>query len=204
MSVLGYKYQSYALQHEKEVLEIECEPITNTSKLYAHYLQVLPVQLFISLRPSGRRAMEYLKGVTTDFVDSTERTFKAPLSYCVSYEQYPYPNIHMLIASAVQLDAGWLRNCFKWGFPSTITNPDTGEVRSCIRHFYVDADVQPVDIGNNEGVTAYILKEMNRFAEAEFDVINLDYYLKEPVNRKDRKRLARHFERLERLKQNRK
>jgi len=143
--------------------------------------------------------MDYLKGVTTDFVESTERTFKAPLSYCLSCERYPYPNIHMLIASAVRLDAGWLRNCFKWGFPSTITNPDTGEIRSCIRHFDVDADVRRVDVDNNEGVTAYILKEMNKVPEAEFDVFNLDYYLKEPKNRKDRKGQARHQERLKKI-----
>jgi hypothetical protein len=197
-----FVYQPTAHIHEKAII--------STVDWYAFSFRDLPIQLFISLRPLGHGTMEYLKGVLHDFVELAEKHFRAPLSYLVSYERHPYPNLHMAVCSSVPLDVEWIERGFRYGFASTIQNPDTGrilrgvpaqvgEIRSCFIHFHVDWDVRRFEPGTSEELLTYAMKEFNFSPEAEFDAVNLDYFMKTPVNRKDRKQQARHQARLNRV-----
>jgi hypothetical protein len=169
------------------------QQIITTSDWIVDWMAIVPVQLFISIRPLGHGRMEHLKIVEKEFVEICERHHKAPLSYVVSYERFPYPNIHMLIASSVTLDVRWLAAVFKFKY-----GPDAIDEKW---QFMVNVDIQNIDVERKERATSYILKELNFNMDSDWDVRNLDYYLKQPVNRKDRKRQLRHRERLKHAKE---
>ncbi len=133
--------------------------------------------------------MEHLKQVEKEFVEICEKHFRAPLSYTVSYEQYPYPNIHLLIASSVILDAEWMRQGFKYGFGDV-----DSKGKAIVRHFKVDVDIKGVY--DTEGAQDYSLKELNFSNIAEWDVRNMEYFFKPPANAQERRRLRRHNDRL--------
>jgi len=163
-----FKYVSTALQHEKATIA--------TSEWYADYLRVLPVQLFITIRPLGRSTMEYMRQVEKEFVGAVEVYYRAPLSYLINYEHIPYPHLHLHVACPYSLNKG--------------------VIETLLKRLRVDFLVQEYDSTKGDSWN-YTLKEMNFSPLAEFDIVSCDYYLKAPANRKDRKRAARHLLRLE-------
>lgn len=139
------------------------------STIAATWLDRIPFQIFLTVRPVG---FSQYSSFLRDFIESAERHFRAPLSSVVSIEHQPILNLHFCIASSVKLDLSWFEAYLK-------TKP-------------VTFDIQKYDF--HRDALPYILKTLNSGGAVDYH--NLDYYLKEPRNRKDRKRLARHQSRV--------
>jgi hypothetical protein len=77
---------------------------------------------------------------------------------------------------------------------------DTSYIHTFLRSRKVDFTLDPVDVTRKEELLNYMFKELNYSSDCDWNFRNFDYYLKKPRNRKDRKRLSRHRERLLRQK----
>jgi hypothetical protein len=141
------------------------------------YLTPVPFQLIMTLRPVGHRGMETCQQIERDIINLIEIHHKAPTSTVSSYEQVPYPNSHILLASSVPLDVRWIAAGFRDGFASTIQNPDTGEIRPFLRHFDFEVDAKVEVIESKERALHYIFKQATFAEESDLKLRNLDFYL---------------------------
>ena len=151
------------------------------SSIAAIWLALVPFQMFASIEPHPSFEC---KAVVEQFCNVVERFHRCPLSGIIGYETAPTTHAHMCFACPVRLDLGWIRDYLK---------------QQKLQSF----DLQQFDPAL-DGLP-YTLKSLNwrgvidSRSGGEVDYRNLDYYLKTPVDRKDRKRQARHQRRMEKL-----
>lgn len=138
----------------------------------AVWLALVPFQLFACIEPHP--AID-CKAVVEQFCGVVEKFHRSPLSGIIGYETEPASHAHLCMASPIKLDLGWIRDYLR---------------QQKLQSF----DVQQFD-HYLDGLP-YAMKSLN--SGGEVDYRNLDYYLKPPHNRKDRKRQARHEARLKR------
>ena len=136
----------------------------------ADFIDRVPFTHFVTLDPYKEISVTGLKGQVKQIINRIEKHIKAPVSYVVGYEPFPQVNCHGCFCSAGRLTT------------ETISS-------ALLKQF--DYDIQEI---YSKDVLPYVLKTVN--VDGDWDFGNLDYYLKTPVNRKDRKRMARHNERL--------
>ena len=150
-------------------------PSKSSTILSAHLFHI-PFQCFLTIRPlTIGTAISYpqLRAVVKKFASECGKHCRAPLSYAIGFETRPCLHCHLCGASGVQLDVEWIREYFK-AMPVSI-------------------DLRAYDRSLNG--LAYSLKAADD-PDSEWDIVNFDYYLPGKLNRKQRKRLARHQERL--------
>jgi hypothetical protein len=133
------------------------------------WLNQIPFQVFLTVRPYRNS----VKNIEKVFMRAAEEFHRGPLSYVVAHE---FMHSHYLIASSVKLDIPWMA--------------------AFLQNHGVKFDMQRYSI--RQDALPYILKTLNDKEVGAVDLINMDLFLKPPKNRKDRKRLARHQERLAR------
>ena len=140
------------------------------SSAASSWLALIPFQLFACVEPdpSGN-----CKAIVEQLCDVVERFHRSPLSGIIGYEATSTPHAHLCMAAPVRLDLNWIRDYLK---------------HQKLQSF----DLQKFD-HHLDGLP-YTLKALN--SGGEVDYRNLDFYVKRPVNRKDRKRQSRHAERL--------
>jgi hypothetical protein len=140
------------------------------SIIAARWLALIPFKVFGSIEPNPTIGCHT---VMEQFCAVVERFHSCPLSGIIGYETNPTSHSHFCFACSVELD-------FEW-------------IITYLRHQKIESfDIKPFD-HSLDGLP-YALKVLN--SNGQVDYRNVDLYIKAPQNRKDRKRQARHQQRL--------
>lgn len=168
----SFKYRDTSASQPSRRFQTKHGAVDSKAVQVADFVDRVPFQLFMTLRPIHEMSIVSLKGQLKDVVNRIEKYYKASLSYVVGYESEPEVHCHACFASSVKLQ------------PEII-------ILSLQKKF--NADIQEI---YSSDVLTYVLKCIKN--DGDWDFGNLDLYLKAVTegNHKQRRRIGRHNRRL--------
>jgi hypothetical protein len=144
----------------------------------ASHLHCIPFSLIVSVNPSYVSSIERMKSFVHYIQDECEKYHKAPLSGVLTYDTVPNCHVHMALLSSHELSKSWFERYLRLA---------VGQKNYKIEDFDV-----------NGYQLLYILRVMDRFNQESFqlDFINMELYLGQAQNCRQRRRFRRHQKRM--------